>query len=434
MNNESKKNSSRVSTPKKVALAILGALTILTVVNLIESSMDSRNVEEPSMEEEHVFELRIEEETSVAVEKTHPGRAQKSQNGSRVIVERITSGSVDGEVIIEEVFGVSAGEQLSVQVGDADIRINSTEEDQARVKLLLEGDDMRKARDYFDDQRFDITMEGETVYVRTDPIKKNQGWRQHGGARITVDISIPNVFNADIRTSDGDIRLSSLEGSVVLHTSDGDIFTERLMGPSVSIRTSDGDIRTATMESDDIHIRTSDGDIHVADLIGREVSLTTSDGDIRGNEVRGHSSVSTSDGDIFLNTLSGDEVNVRTSDGEIVIDQINGDLSKIQTSDGSIMVRSVSGELTAKTSSGDIRVVLNEATNVYLRSGDGDILVDAPEDYAASLYLKGDEVRVSSTFTFNGTIKEDEAEGSINGGGYTLEARASEGEIIFREN
>ncbi len=69
-----------------------------------------------------------------------------------------------------------------------------------------------------------------------------------------------------------------------------------------------------------------------------------------------------------------------------------------------------------------------------MRSGDGDIHISAPGDYSAALSLRGERVRIASGFQFDGKLKKNEAEGRINGGEFTLEARTSDGEVVFKEN
>jgi|GEM_PF-1228676 len=436
----------KISTPKKVALAILGALTILTLVNLIEASVNkfkgdnhAFHVETHNdhfVHEDHDFNPDVDVDVDVSIDDLD-FKVDIKEN--KIVVKKHKKavsfdGKAEGEVMKERSFDVREGELISVEVGDADIMVRTHNEEEARVAILLDADNMRKAKEYFEDQNFEITYEGSAIYVRTNPVKKNYSWDISGGAEITIDLAIPSVFNADIRTSDGDVVMSALEGTVSLHTSDGDISTKSITGPSVSIRTSDGDIQTAVLEADNIHIRTSDGDISVEDLSADELLIRTSDGDIKGNTIIGQAAISTSDGDINLTSIEGDEINLRTSDGEVFVDQLVGKVSKIQTSDGSIVLRDVSGDITAKTSSGDLKVSLDKATNVFLRTGDGNIYVDAPSSYAATLYMKGENVQIDNGFSFSGEILENSADGTINGGGYKFEARTSDGEVIFREN
>ena len=433
----------RISTPKKIALVVLGALTILTLVNLIEASVNKFKGDDHAfhVETDHQYNDRNNHNFDVDVDVDIDDHDVKVKIEEKKIVLKkqkknssVLEGHIEGELVKERSFDVRTGESMSVEVGDADIIVRTHDDEEAHVAVYLDAQNMSKAKKYFEDQNFEITHDGSSVFVRTSPEKKNYSWDHSGGAQITIDVAIPSVFNADIRTSDGDILLNSLEGEVSLHSSDGDIHTNSIMGNSISIRTSDGDIQTAVLDAEDIHIRTSDGDITVEDLSGNKLLIRTSDGDIKGNTIVGESAISTSDGDINLSSVEGPDINIRTSDGEIFVDRMTSKISKVQTSDGNIVLRDASGDITAKTSSGDLKVSLDDATNVYLRTTSGNISIDAPSSYAASLYLKGDKVQLGKAFSFSGEILENSADGSINGGGFKFEARTSSGQVIFREN
>ncbi len=424
MKNSSDSNAKKaVSTPKKIALAVLGVLTLLTLANIIEASVHKFK---DGFHDDHDVAVHVDiDEDFFAHEDVH------------VVVnvdESHFTLTADGELMMEESFNVSVGENLMVSVNDADVQVKTNDGDEAVIKVYLDGRDMDKAREYFEDQNFEITQEGDNIYVKTYPERKNYSWNKDGGASIDVHVTIPYEFNANVKTSDGDIQMDEADGETKLQSSDGDIAAGSLRGTSVNIRTSDGDIATESIEADKVSIVTSDGDIAIDNVVSDDVTIRTSDGDINADALSGSVSVSTSDGDIMIETLTGNRVAVRTSDGEIVTREVDADDADFQTSDGSITLKDVAGNLTAVTSSGDVSVHLSDAGKVFLRTGDGDIYIKAPESLSAELSLKGERVRLSSGFQFDGKLKENAAEGRINGGGQSIEARTSDGEVVFREN
>lgn len=405
--------------PKKIALTVLGALTLLTFANLIEAAVDKYG---NKFSDEHAA-MYVETETE------HADGVWVTQDVSTGVV------TDDGELMIDESFNVSPGGLLSVAVGDADIRVETHSADEVEIQVFLEGRNMEKAREYFEDQNFEIEKEGSTVYVRTNPKRRNFNWNNQGGAHITLSVALPDVFDTELKTSDGDIMMSRIEGRVVLHTSDGDIMTQAIQGPTITLRTSDGDITTEALDAEDVSVTTSDGDIKVENIDSDDIAIRTSDGDIYANDIRGKSSISTSDGDIRLASASGSELAIRTSDGDITADDLTADHSQVQTSDGSITLRNVSGALTAKTSSGNLDVSLQSpAHDVSLRTGDGNIYIRVPSDYAAELFMKGETVRIASGLDFDGSLEENVADGRVNGGGASLEARSSDGEVVLRKD
>lgn len=406
--------------PKKIALTVLGALTLLTFVNIIEAAVDKYG---NSFSDEHVA--------------MHTQAEEQEHDGVWVTHSATTPGVItnDGELMIDESFKMSPGGLLSVSVGDADIRVETHAADEVDIQIFLDGRNMEKAREYFENQNFEVEKEGATVYVRTSPKRRNFNWNNQGGARITLSVALPDRFDTELKTSDGNIMMSSIEGRVVLHTSDGDITTKALKGPAITLRTSDGDITTEALEAEQISVTTSDGDIRLESIDADDIAIRTSDGDINANDIRGRSSISTSDGDIRIASASGSELAIRTSDGDIVADNLTADHSQVQTSDGSIALRNVAGALTAKTSSGNLDVSLQgPAHDVSLRTGDGDIYIRVPSDYAAEVYMKGENVRITSGLDFDGSLEKNEADGRVNGGGASLEARTSDGEVVLRKD
>ncbi len=399
-----------VSTPKKIALLVLGALTLLTFVNILEAG---------------VSKFRGGDRAIATTEE-----------GDYLPMDEVAArtDANDGDLMIEESFDVSPGDNFVVGVNDADVIVETGNSTEARIEVFLKANNMNKAREYFDDQEFEVTQVGGTVYVKTSPKRKSYDWSIMRNLRITVRASIPADFNVKLKTADGDIVLGETSGEIMLQTSDGDIATEFLSGPSINIRTSDGDIATESMDAEKVSVATSDGDINLEDIAADDISVRTSDGDIVAEQLLGNSTVSTSDGDIRIKTIEGAETAVRTSDGDIVTDVVDTNEAQFQTSDGNIVLRNVAGDLTAKTSSGNLNVGLTAGGKVYLRSGDGNIQISAPSDYSAALSLRGERVKISSGFQFDGKLKKNEAEGRINGGEYSIEARTSDGEVVFKEN
>lgn len=342
--------------------------------------------------------------------------------------------SNDGELMIEESYQVSSGDNLVVSVNDADVEIETYDGSEATIEVYLNGKNMDKAREYFEDQNFEVTLEGDDVSVKTYPERRNYQWNQMGGAQILVKVRIPAEFNLNIKTDDGDVLVDDALGEVLLTTSDGDVFTGAFTGPRVQIRTSDGDIETGKIDADEVSVVTSDGDINLEDVSAGELRIRTSDGDIFADYLTGVSTITTSDGDISIRSLEGDDITVRTSDGEIEADMVNAGSAEFLTSDGNIQLSEVSGDLTAKTSDGNVEVTLVDPADINLRAGDGDVYVRAPADYSAELYMKGERVQLSSGFQFDGTLKKNQANGEINGGRFTFEARSSGGRVTLERN
>lgn len=342
----------------------------------------------------------------------------------------------DEEMVLDRRFSVDEGDQLDVRVGDADVAVMPGTSDAVHVQIFVEGRDLERARDYYEKQNFRVEQQGRTVSIRTSPDRNTRfqfrDWRDH--PKIIIKITTPERFDAEIHTADGDLSVERLDGRVAIRTSDGDVHAGYLSGSAVSLRTSDGDVRLQRADAATVEIQTSDGDLAIDEVVAERLTARTSDGDVRIARlaIDGAAQVQTSDGDLVLDAVSAETFTARTSDGEIRIEELIAGRSTLQTSDGEIVVRRLEGALEATGGDTDMSIGLYKPADLRLRTSDGDIVITAPEDFSAVLSLRAEEVRVDSEFAFQGTVEEERAEGTINGGGTRLEARANGGSVVLR--
>jgi hypothetical protein len=205
------------------------------------------------------------------------------------------------ELMLDAEFDVRSDGTLSVDVPDGDVQVRSGSASRASVRVYVSARDMGWGREVFERMEFDARGGGENVSVRArSPNISSDDWRHNRGVGVTVEVTIPRGFSADISSSDGDIDIGSLDGRVELRTSDGDIHFGTLRGPDITIETSDGDV--------------------VGDMLeGGRAALETSDGDVDVTVAAGSVRISTSDGDIQLHLTNQAEVNLATGDGDITI-------------------------------------------------------------------------------------------------------------------
>ncbi len=342
---------------------------------------------------------------------------------------------VTGEVMIDEGYEVREGELLKVDVPDADVVVKRSADSDARVLVTLNGTNMDKARRYFKKQAISVSHVDGVVAVISERVRRNVSisWNiNSGNPQITITVEIPETFDVDLSTSDGDVAVGTIRGTVSIRSSDGDLSADLLVGPSVQLKSSDGDIDAGTISSAKTSLRTSDGDINVDAISGDELDVVSSDGTISIGALEGSGSVRTSDGDIDIDSGAGRSIEVRTADGEIVIGQLASANATVKTSDGSIRIEEFEGDLKATSSDGSLFVRLDQRSSANMRTGDGDITIIAPAAFAASIQLSGNNVRVASGFSFRGTVQKRKADGELNGGGPLVSARASGGNVYLR--
>ncbi len=335
-----------------------------------------------------------------------------------------------GELMIDRSFDFVKDDAFIVDVGDADLVVNTGAQQTATVRVYLAGRNMDRAREYFERQHFTVTRDDQGVVVRTRRERsQNWSWGRNGSPRITVVADIPTWSSVDLVTSDGDITLADLEGTVTVRTSDGDVAFSALRSSNVSLTTSDGDIEGDVIVAGVVRIRTSDGDLRLRQVEAETVEALTSDGDIVVESSIGDALFRTSDGDIRIGHIEGHEVSTRTADGDISLERIVAGKATIHTSDGSVSISSAEGNIDAKTSDGDIRVGVTKPGAMDLRTSDGSVTLRVADGLPANLELSGRTVRLASSLDFNGDHVRRSASGTLNGGGALIRARASDGTV-----
>lgn len=282
------------------------------------------------------------------------------------------------EVVMDEKFDVSAGGTLRVTLPDADLDVRTGAGNQLRIEITIAGEDLPRVRDLYAGMDVRAAADAGGVSLEGKNADSGWSWRSSGGYSIRARIEMPEDFNVDLRTSDGDIRLDRVRGDVLLKTSDGD------------------------------------------------VEVTAAD----GNEV----TIATSDGDVEIGELAASRVEIRSSDGDIAVDAIDAREIEVRTSDGDIAVAGVSGEIRATTSDGDISLTLVDFAGTTLKTGDGDISVRADASLQAELELSGEEVSLSGSWSFGGSVSGKSARGPVNGGGPVLLATARDGSVRLSVN
>ncbi len=229
---------------------------------------------------------------------------KRSKETSQVLSKPTDVGNVQqgtGELMLDRTLAVRTGSLLKVDVSDGDVEVRPGSNGSATVRVFVRAADAEWGRTVFDQMRFVVTEDDGGVIVRAGDARfRDSEWRDHRGIGVKVEITVPERFEIDVRTADGDVDIGNLVGRAAIRTSDGDVFAGTLTGPEVTIETSDGDMVAETIDAERISLKTSDGDVVVG---------------VKGVSTR----ISTGDGDITLNLLAEGEVSLRTGDGDITI-------------------------------------------------------------------------------------------------------------------
>jgi len=178
-----------------------------------------------------------------------------------------------------------------------------------------------------------------------------------------------------------------------------------------------------------LRLNTAGGDLNVSNIAGK-VKGETSGGNAGANDVQGQVDLSTSGGNIGVESITGD-VKLVTSGGEISAKSITGGID-MWTSGGNIKVVDADGKVNAQTSGGDISVRLkNDNKGMYVETSGGNIRIAIGKHVPATIdaSTSGGEVVCDIPVTVSGHIDESSIRGDLNGGGNTIRARTSGGDI-----
>jgi hypothetical protein len=166
---------------------------------------------------------------------------------------------------------------------------------------------------------------------------------RHGnmGARFTIRVPKRTLLD-EIRSSNGSVRVESVDGDARLHTSNGSVRLSNIRG-NVEAETSNGGVEVESVNGN-MRFHTSNGTIHAQDVAGAFTARTSNGGihvHLRETQEGKPIEVSSSNGgiELQLDSARGNDVIASTSNGRITLRlpaAINANLSASASSNGSV--------------------------------------------------------------------------------------------------
>ena len=327
---------------------------------------------------------------------TLPAIAQKGNK------EPFLTKSFQGESFTEAKVRTSGGSitVAGVAAGEARVEVyiysNNGNSDLSKDEIQQRLDEM------YD---LEIGVKNNQLVAIAKPKEKIKNWKK--ALSISFKVFAPEKTSTDLSTSGGSIHLSNVSGKQDFSTSGGSLHIENVSG--------------------NIKGRTSGGSIHVKDA-KQDIDLATSGGSIEARDCEGKISLNTSGGSLMLKDLKGN-IRATTSGGGIEGKDIGGQLAA-HTSGGSIHFDDLTCSLETSTSGGSITVSIKELGEyVRISNSSGNINLDLPKGKGLDLDLEADRIKTDRLENFSGTMKEDEVNGKINGGGVLVRVKAGSGQI-----
>jgi hypothetical protein len=202
---------------------------------------------------------------------------------------------------LDKRFNAEPGGKIVVDVDFGSVEITTSQQNEVKVdvfrKVKRGGKEDEEA--FLKERPVNFTQDGKTITIQSRAKTKNS-WRGSQRTEGKYTIVVPPEFDAQIKTSGGNISISDLRGDVKAKTSGGSLKFTRVRGP---------------LDAD-----TSGGNIRVADCDG-PLTLDTSGGSIDIDNAKAKIDASTSGGNVsaqFAGPLS-DEVILKTSGGNVTL-------------------------------------------------------------------------------------------------------------------
>jgi DUF4097 and DUF4098 domain-containing protein YvlB len=233
--------------------------------------------------------------------------------------------------------------------------------------------------------KLNATRTADGVLIERSPYQDNWMHLTIGESMQRIEVDVPAGAHLDIqkcsgadvaglradarvRSQDGHITLSDIQGTIDASSADGYINASGVRGDSLTLQSSDGHISLRDVTAQSLSARSNDGRVEATNLTmsgaAPKATLHSDDGSIHVNgtfPAGGTYDVSSNDGRVELGLASGSDVTVvaSTGDGSIYVDgKSPGDDDRQHQT---IKIGSGSGAMRVSSGDGSIHLTTNGA-------------------------------------------------------------------------
>ncbi|HZH30803.1 MAG TPA: DUF4097 family beta strand repeat-containing protein [Pyrinomonadaceae bacterium] len=167
-------------------------------------------------------------------------------------------------------FNVSGTPRVRIDTFDGSINIQPSNEATVRFSAVKRASDEQAMRGI----RLRAEQSGDTINIIAEFDRTQRREEEGAGAVVALDVWVPRQANVNVKSGDGRLRLSGIEGEINLHTGDGSVDVTGSRG-RLRVKTGDGRVRVAGFDGD-ATVETGDGRIS---LDGRFTKLSARTGD-----------------------------------------------------------------------------------------------------------------------------------------------------------
>jgi DUF4097 and DUF4098 domain-containing protein YvlB len=383
--------------------------------------------------------------------------------------------SVGAEASEEKILEVSGPATLEVRISNGDITINAAEVDAVTIRMhkTAYAESQAKAEEELRNMQVNITQNGSNIQVVFEPPAIPMNLDVYQSDRVDLTIQVPTETEVTAYSGSGDVSISGTRARASIASDYGDLYASEITG-SLSADTGSGAVNASDIQAGqaDIDLKSGYGDITLETAHADAIQATSGSGSLKLSFVDANSQVTlqsdyggigftggsaqlltinTSSGRIDLANLEiSADLKAKSDYGDLDLKQVAAGAYDLETSSGSVTVEDARGAIKAHSGYGNIEVAGEDATLSLstssgsveysgtlgegphtLQSDYGSITITIPADTALDIDLKTDYGKIKSAIpvTLSGDLEEEHWVGSLNGGGESLTASTSSGDI-----
>jgi DUF4097 and DUF4098 domain-containing protein YvlB len=228
----------------------------------------------------------------------------------------------------EKRFTVSGTEpvELELRTFDGAIQVRSWDRNEVLVEIERRGPDQSSIESLV----VNTTQDGNHLVIEAPSPRRERSVVTIGSwvsQAVHFTVTAPRRLALQVRTADGSVEATDVEGTIDLRSGDGRILASRVNG-QLTVRTGDGSIQIEDV-SGSVDADSGDGSVNVAGQL-QALDVRTGDGSVDvdatdGSAMKSDWRLTTGDGSITLRLPSGfnAEVEAHTGDGRIRVDRID---------------------------------------------------------------------------------------------------------------
>lgn len=197
------------------------------------------------------------------------------------LVTGLVFGGIDDT--LKKSFTVELGGKLTLETDLGSIEVQAAKGNSVDVEVIrkVKTSSEKKAQKTLDDFKIKFDQSGKDVYIKAEYKKK--GWAKfwdNNWNRLHVKfvITVPRIYEVELKTSGGSISVDHLQGEVNSRTSGGSLHFNNITG-AIWGKTSGGSIKIGKVDGD-VDVRTSGGSITVKEVMGA-IQAATSGGSVK---------------------------------------------------------------------------------------------------------------------------------------------------------